>query len=63
MTKHFEIESDDERLVVYCEDQHTYGLQDRKVKNCYTPISFCPWCGTSLPSCLPPDEPMRMLKS
>lgn len=42
MTVHLEIESDDERLVVYCEDRDTYGLQDRKDQSCYTPNFLLP---------------------
>jgi hypothetical protein len=57
MTKQLEIEPDDERFLVYSQQFDEYGLQDRKDDEAYTPICFCPWCGTRLPSRFSPDEP------
>lgn len=49
MTKQFEIESDDERLIVFVEGLELYGLLDRKDHSGCIPIGFCPWCGARLP--------------
>jgi len=59
MTEHLENESADEALVFYSAAQNAYGLPDRKDDIAYTPISYCPWCGTRLPSLdgITPDEP------
>jgi hypothetical protein len=57
MEKQFAIEPEEERLVSYSEKRAEFGLRDRKDGEIYTPISFCPWCGTRLPSRLPPEHP------
>jgi len=57
MTKQFEIEPDDERLISYSEQFDEYGVRDRKDREVYTPICFCPWCGTRLRSRFMPEEP------
>jgi hypothetical protein len=57
MEEQFEIEREEERLVSYSKEQDEFGLRDRKDDEIYTPISFCPWCGTSLTGRLSPDHP------
>jgi hypothetical protein len=57
MTEHLWNEPDDERLIVFSEAFNEYGLQDRKNNDAYTPICYCPWCGTKLPGRFEPDSP------
>jgi len=60
MEKQFEIERDDERLIVrwpVIGEVLDYGLPDRKEKDTYIPICFCPWCGSQLRSRFNPVTP------
>jgi hypothetical protein len=47
-------QNEDERYVRYCPKEDETGLINRKDPDCYSPISFCPWCGKRIAS-EPPD--------
>ena len=47
MWKQFEIESDDERYIIYIA-KLGFALVDRKDPTSCSLIEFCPWCGKAL---------------
>ena len=52
-----QIDLDDERQVVRDDLNGFYGLPHRKEEGVYTPICFCPWCGSRIPSLHLPAKP------
>ncbi len=61
MTAEVEADPAYEQQVAYDENFNEYGLRDRFDPSLRTPIRFCPWCGTRLPTTLstPPDVPFN----